>query len=113
MDINFTELKKQELNYKAVVAILEAMYNEFNATSLSTLILNEYVDDLNKVDGKLDEFTFELEQSPISASDILIVPEDGSFVITPSSITDIDGKIITIKSTLVNSETTLFVTYKF
>jgi hypothetical protein len=113
MTINFEELEQQELNYKTVISVLKAMYEEFNSAALSTLILNEFVEGITKVDGTLDEFQLVLSNVPTSISDILIVSEDGSLVITPSSILTIDGNTINIKSTSINTESTFFVTYKY
>ena len=113
MNINFEELKKQELNYEAILLILESLYNDFNKTISSTIKLNEYVDTIKKVDGKFDEFYFELANRPISISDILIVLEDGSTFITPSSILEIEENKIYIKSVNISTESSFFVTYKY
>ena len=113
MNINFEELEKQELNYRAILTILESLYNDFNKTTSSTIKLNEYVDTVNKVTGKSDEFYFELINNPISISDTLIVLDDGTKIITPSSIIKIENGVVFIKSADVSTESAFFVTYKY
>jgi hypothetical protein len=113
MTINFDELKKQQLNSTMLLNIIEVIYNNVKTETFQNIVLNEYVDDLVQESSEYDVYSFELANTPISTLDILIVSEDGSIVITPSSITQLDGKRVYVKSLQLTTGHSLYVTYKY
>ncbi|MGL4988900.1 MAG: hypothetical protein ACRC5F_06640 [Cetobacterium sp.] len=89
------------------------MYNEIKSSAEPNIIFNEYIDTL-EVDKKSNAtFSFELSKKPMSSNDIQIISEDGSVVVTPSSIIKIEDKRVYFKNLQISSESTLFVTYKY
>jgi hypothetical protein len=113
MKIDFEQIKKQNIDNETLLHLLEVIYNEVKVTTTPNIMFNEYVDTL-EIDKKLHAtYSFTLSKEAISPNDMLIVSEDGTVFITPSSIVKIEGSKIYFKSLQINSETPLFVTYKY
>lgn len=113
MKINFEEIKKQDVGHELLVHILEVIYNEVKSTTTPNIIFNELVDNLEADKNEHSTYYFSLSREPLSLNDMLIVTDDGSIVITPNSITKIEGNKIFFKNLQVSSEMNLFVTYKY
>lgn len=113
MNINFEEIKKQEVTNETLIHIIEVMYNELKNTASPNLILNELVDNLEADNSEHSVFSFTLSEKPLSPNDISIVTTDGSITITPSSITKLEGNRVYFKNLQINQEMELFVTYKY
>ncbi|MGL6101356.1 MAG: hypothetical protein ACRCZ9_01225 [Fusobacteriaceae bacterium] len=113
MTIDFNEIKKQNIDSDALIHLIEVMYNEIKNASEPNIIFNEYVDSL-EVDKKTHAtFSFYLSKAPISSNDIQMVSEDGGITVTPSSIVELNGNKVTFKNLQINSDTALYITYKY
>ncbi|MGL5716500.1 MAG: hypothetical protein ACRCXX_14285 [Cetobacterium sp.] len=113
MNINFEEIKKQEVSNETLIHIIEVLYNEVKSSTTPNIILNELVDNLEPDSSESSSFSFTLSEKPMSPNDISIVTTDGSIIITPSSITKIEGDKVHFKNLQINQEMELFVTYKY
>lgn len=113
MKINFETLKSQNIDNETLLNILEILYNEVKSSTNPNIIFNEFVDNLEPDAKEHSTFSFSLSKSPISINDMLIVSDDGSIVITPSSITKIDKNKIYFKNLQITSNMNLFVSYKY
>lgn len=113
MNINFEEIKKQDITNETLIHILEVLYNEIKSTVTPNIILNELVDNLESDKSEHSVFSFTLSEKPISPNDISIVTSDGSITITPASITKIEENRVYFKNLQINQEMELFVTYKY
>ncbi|MGL4449630.1 MAG: hypothetical protein ACRCTZ_00390 [Sarcina sp.] len=113
MNINFEEIKKQEVSNETLIHIIEVMYNEIKNSAAPNIILNELVDNLEADSSENSVFSFTLSEKPISPNDVSIVTTDGSITITPASITKIEGNRVYFKNLQINQEMELFVTYKY
>ena len=110
MKINFTELRKQNLDNETLINILEAIYYEIVNNDLTKVRLNE----LSSVEIiNIDEFSFELSNAPSSINDILIISRKEQFIITPDSIYKIKDKKVFIKDNRLKNKDEIFVTYKY
>lgn len=112
MTIDFKTLENQDIDPYVLLELIKVMYTEMKSTSTNNLILNEYTDNINQT-LYTDEYTLEVKEAPTSVSDILIISEDGTIVITPNSITGLDKNKITIKSNKVKKNMNFFITYKY
>lgn len=113
MVIDFEAIKKQNVDPDTLLHLLEIMYAEVKACTTPNIIFNEYVDALEVDKTSHATYSFVLSKSPVSVNDMLIVSEDGSVVITPSSVTKVEGTKVQFKNLQISSETPLFVTYKY
>ncbi|MGL5311711.1 MAG: hypothetical protein ACRCX2_19895 [Paraclostridium sp.] len=113
MKIDFEQIKKQNVDSDTLLHLLEVIYSEVKACTAPNIIFNEYVDTLEVVKTSHATYAFTLSKTPISQNDLLIVSEDGSVYVTPSSIIKIEGTKVYFKNLQINSDTPLFVTYKY
>lgn len=109
MIINFKEIKKSPINFEVLLNILEILYKKINGIS-NKLILNE----LCKVETNLkNEYFIRLENKPLSNSDILIVSQDASVILTPSYINKIEDDVVYLNNKNIKKIDYVYVTYKF
>lgn len=110
MKLNFTELKKQNLDNETMINILEALYDEIINNNLTKVKLNELciIESIN-----VEEFSFELSSKPTSINDILIVTRKEQFIVTPDNIYEIKGNTVFIKDNRLKNKDEIFVTYKY
>ncbi|MGL5768144.1 MAG: hypothetical protein ACRCX8_21125 [Sarcina sp.] len=113
MIIEFEKIKKQNVDLDTLLHLIEIMYAEVKSTTTPNIIFNEYIDTLEVDKTSHATYAFTLSKTPISLNDMLIVSEDGSVMITPSSIIKIEDKKVFFKNLQISSGTTLFVTYKY
>ena len=109
MKINFEELKLQKVDNNIILEILENLYKSIKTTK-NNMILNE----LCKVNRTLsNEYNIKLYSKPLSNSDIFIVSQDGSIILTPTNITKIENNIVYISNKNMKMLDYVYVTYKY
>lgn len=112
MNIDFKLLENEVVDSNVLLEIIKSMYNYMKSDIKSNIMLNEYVDNVVS-ELYTDEYILEVSYNPISINDILIVSEDGTIVVTPSSIIGLDKNKIKIKSNKVKKNMNFFITYKY
>lgn len=109
MKINFRELRLQKIDINIILDILENLYNNLKMTK-NNMILNE----LCKVNRTLsNEYNIKLSNKPLSNSDIFIVSQDGSVILTPTHITKIENDTVYISNKNMKMLDYVYVTYKY
>lgn len=109
MKINFEELKLQKVDNNIILEILENLYKSIKTTK-NNMILNE----LCKVNRTLsNEYNIKLSSKPLSNSDIFIVSQDGSIILTPTNITKIENDVVYISNKNMKMLDYVYVTYKY
>jgi len=112
MNIDFKAIKESEnISNEVLLNILEIVYSELNKKTSGFITFHEYVENPINVQGKNNTFEFELQNEPISASDMLIVTSKNN-VLIPSNIIELDKNKVTVVSNLIKKSTSLFITYK-
>lgn len=109
MNINFNEIKLNDVDNAVILSLVEVIYNELKSNKYSNIQINELCQ-LKEKDTNV--FEIELKEKPISTNDILIVTEHGA-VITPNYISDLNGTKIIINSKNIKKTDDIFVTYKY
>lgn len=110
MNIDFDELRKQDVDKDVLIDLLEHIYKLLKNTKDSNVMLNE-VCKVNKT--ITNEFNIKLSQTPISASDIIIFSEDGTITITPAYIVKTEKNIVYINNKNIKQLDYVYVTYKY
>lgn len=109
MNIDFEALKRIDIDKTTLVNIMSMMYSQIQSTN-TNIKMNELCL-LEKNEN--DSFKITLEQIPISINDILIYSEDGTKVVTPKYITEINGQDIIFYNKILSNVKKVFVTYKY
>lgn len=110
MNIDFDELRKQDVDKDVLIDLLEHMYKLLKNTKDNNIMLNE-VCKVNKTIA--NEFNIVLSKPPISAADVILHSQDGSITITPASIIKTDKNTVYINNKNIKQLDYVYVTYKY
>ena len=110
--IDFKEIRSQNLTKELLLGLIEKIYNALKTTVTKNIMLNEFVDNM-AIEKETNTNYISLMHRPISINDILIISQDGEFIVTPANILAVKENQVYFAHNKIKGKMNFFVTYKY